>query len=127
MSLLRNGSIFRNASHVLGARSTSHCAVNAYGPALILTVSDSGFVTSDPCYSLTFGLWCQLVEQITADIGEWGEVTISARWDRWSGESAGKGGSQMTVTAAGHHLGQGLEKNNYHYPCQEKALQARSC
>ena len=34
---------------------------------------------------------------------------------------------QMTVTWAGHHLGQELEKNNYHYPCHEKALQARSC
>ena len=36
-----------------------------------------------------------------------------------SGERLHRGdiGSQMTVTLAGHHLGQELEKNNYHYPC----------
>jgi len=26
----------------------------------------------------------------------------------------------MTVTLAGHHLGLESEKNNCHYPCQEK-------
>ena len=34
----------------------------------------------------------------------------------------------MTLTCRheGHHWGLESEKNNYHYPCHEKALQARS-
>jgi len=45
-----------------------------------------------------------------------------------SGERLHRGdiGSQYTATSEGYHWGLELEKNNCHYPCQEKALKAQS-
>ena len=94
MSLLRNGSNSRKASHVLGAWSTSNCAVNAYGPAVILTVSDEDFFTSYPCYGLTgyrrgeakvwvFGRSCGFVVFIhfkNPNIGSNDNITVDPDW-----------------------------------------------
>ena len=34
--------------------------------------------------------------------------------------------AQYTATSEGHHWGLESEKNNYHYPCHEEVLQART-
>ena len=54
------------------------------------------------------------------------DVTISAEQVRRAAEPGRDGGRHWTVTTEGQHWVKDATKNNYHYSCQQKALQARS-